>query len=133
MFSFKHSFMSLGVPWAIISLTALILMPWTLSSLVCFFSTKFAPARSFILLHLQSYCAHRQSRTLLFRTVLICSTARLYGITIKQSILFIDDVYHIELSGALGTFLNLLTVALNSNWLDIDHMLRKLPEHSNSL
>ena len=35
-------YMSFGVSWAIISLTALILMPWTLSLLVCFFSRKFA-------------------------------------------------------------------------------------------
>ena len=34
---------------------------------------------------------------------------------------------------SFGTFLNLLTVVLNPNWLDIDHMLRKLLEHSNSL
>ena len=33
-----------------------------------------------ILLHLQSYCAHCQSRTLLFRTVRIFFTTRLYGI-----------------------------------------------------
>ena len=34
--------MSFGVPWAISSLTALILMPWTLSLLVWFFSRIFA-------------------------------------------------------------------------------------------
>ena len=31
------------------------------------------------------------------------------------------------------TFLNLLTVVLNPNWLDLNHMLRKLLKHSNSL
>ena len=53
---------------------------------------------------------------------------RFGGIRIA-GIILINDVYHLE----LGTFLNLLTVVLNPNWLDIDHMLRKLLEHSNSL
>ena len=39
--------MSFGVPWAIISLTALILMPWRLSLLVWFFSRKFAQPAHF--------------------------------------------------------------------------------------
>ena len=58
--------MSFGVPWAVISLTALILMPWTLSLLEWFFSRKFVqPARltaSTIVLPFQniviSYRAH---------------------------------------------------------------------------
>ena len=41
----------------------------------------------------------------------------------QQSFFLINDVYHLELSGALEL---LLTVLLNPNWLDIDHMLRKI-------
>ena len=39
--------MSFGVPWAIISLIALILMPLTLALLVWFFSRKFAQPAHF--------------------------------------------------------------------------------------
>ena len=70
--------MSFGIFWAIISLTALILMPWTLSFLVWFFFRKFAQPAYFTASAIV-LCA-LQSRTLLFRTVRIFFKTRLYRI-----------------------------------------------------
>ena len=94
--------MSFGVPWVIISLTALILMPWTLSLLVWFFSRKFAQPAYFTVsaivlctVPIQNIVISYRAHTFLQGCTELCFNRERF---------FIDDVYHLQLSGAFKPF-----------------------------
>ena len=117
--------MSFGVSWAIISRTALILMPWTLSLLVWFFSRKFAQSAHFTASAIVLCTLPIQNIVISYNAhIFYYEVVRNYGAT---------ERFPYQQCLPLRTFLNLLTVVLNPNWLDIDHMLRKLLGHFNSL
>ena len=74
--------MFFGVPWGIITLTALILMSWTLPLLVWFFSTKFAEPAYFTASAIVLCTLPIQNIVILYRAhILYYEIARNYDMT----------------------------------------------------